>query len=467
MRRFRLNPRTTPLRLYVLTLCVCATAGCQQNATQIGAERNIIAEVITGSEITPNLRAISTPGGRISGSENGRRAEQWVADKLRSYGLAQVHFEPFTMTSWLDRKTEVTILDDPPVRLEIAQALGNTLSTPLEGITSEIVDVGHGVPDDFDARKSDLPGKFAMAHCGNMHRREKMDNALKCGALGLLHISNFEDRVIVGTCHRRPRPEPGIAITKKDGDMIAERLAKGEHVRVNVKVDAECWEAEPRNVVAEIPGVGPLAHEVIIIGAHLDSWHLGEGALDNGTGSATILEVARALRAADPHPKRTIRFVWFQGEEHGIFGSYAYARAHDDEMDRIRCVVNVDMPGEPRSFIHHGHPEMVPFLKRIIADLPGYGMEEDVHESVHIYSDHAPFMKRGVCAVSLSGEMGPGVKYYHTRGDLFENVEPRGLSGAAAVLAVLVHRLANDSDMPARRQDPDVLRQMHGWADEF
>ncbi|MBN1513354.1 MAG: Zn-dependent exopeptidase M28, partial [Phycisphaerae bacterium] len=222
-------------------------------------------------------------------------------------------------------------------------------------------------------------------------------------------------------------------------------------------------EACPRNVVGEVPGSGPLADQVVLVGAHLDSWHLAEGAMDNGSGAVTILEAARVLARVGPRPRRTIRFVWFMGEEHGLFGSEAYVKAHEEELDRIVAVINVDMAGEPRKFVTHGHPEVVSFLQAVVRDLPGYALESDVASNMHTYSDHAAFMKQGVCALAISGELGPGARFYHTPGDKYDTVDRRGVNGHAALVAVLARRLADADPMPAVRMDPAALAAEHGW----
>jgi len=449
--------------LFVLFASVClSTFGCRSG---VDVDRSLIAEILTASEVSPNLRAICIPGGRLSGSPNGEQAEQYVADKLREYGLANVHFEPFSMTTWQDRRTEVSILDDPPVSLEPAQSLGNCLSTPPEGVTGELVDVGIGVDDDFKAKGDLLRGRFALAHDGGPHRGRKMRSALRYGAVGLLLASDSDDQVIVGNCHDGPKPQPGIAITKAAGDRLAARLAAGETVRLNVKIDADAWECRPRNVVGEIPGSGPLAKQVVLLGAHLDSWHLAEGALDNGTGSATILEVARAMMKTGWRPRRTVRFVWFMGEEHGLLGSAAYVEQHKAALGRIAAMINVDMAGEPRKFVVFGHPEAMDLVKAVCDALRGYEVSCELVEARGAGSDHASFMNEGVCCIALHGEMGEGVKYYHTKLDKYEQVDRRSLNGAAAVLAVLArhfadaptpsHRLASPTSRPALQHSAD------------
>ena len=451
-----------------LLICILGAlivlGGCHPSLRDGGdVDRAVIGEVMMRSQFSANLRALCMPGGRLSGSPNGRRSEEYVASKLAEYGMDEVRFEPFEMLSWQDRKTVVTVLGDPPEVLDGALSLGNCLSTPPEGITAELVSVGGGSREEFDAVGERLHHKFGIVREGGLHRGVKMSIALTHGAAGLVQVSPLADRARVGQCHSTARPEPGITIIGSNGTELMDRLAGGGTVQLNIKIDADCWESTPRNVVGEIAGSGPLADEVVILGAHLDSWHLAEGAMDNGSGSAVILEAARALRAVGWHPRRTVRFVWFMGEEHGLCGSEAYVRDHADELDRIVAMVNVDMPGEPRRFATFGHPEIVEFLGGVRADLAGFEIAPDIANATWTASDHGPFMKQGVCALTLSGELGPGVKYYHSTGDTFESVDLPGTTGSAAVLAVLVRRLADCPERPSVRLDPARLAEEMGW----
>ncbi len=441
--------------------------GCHRPPLDSDAvDHHLLGEVMMHGELAENLRALCMPGGRLSGSENGHKAERYVAQKLRDYGFDSVHFEPFNMTTWRDRETVVTVLDDPPQVLEGALSLGNCLSTPPEGITAEVVYAKHGTEEQFEEVADRLDGKFALVREGNLHRAEKMKIALRHGAAGALQVSSLDDRARVGVCHSEPRTEPGVVITGADGARLIERIEAGETVRLNIRIVADAWEAIPNNVVGEIPGTGPLADEIVILGAHLDSWHLAEGAIDNGNGASSILETARALATAVAmgwQPKRTVRIVWFMGEEHGLFGSKAYVKAHADELDDIVAVVNIDMPGAPRKFHTFGHPEVIEFLQSVRADLAAFEIDENIGNATWTASDHAPFMKQGVCAIGLSGDLGDGVKFYHSSGDMYEVVDRRGTIQSSAVLAVLVRRLADCPRRPTERYDPAKLAEEMGW----
>ncbi len=429
------------------TALLLSLGGCRTPGEH--AERVAVGEIMLHSHFAANLRALSVPGGRLSGTENARQAEEFIAAQARSYGLKNVRFHAFEMHCWKDRTTDITLLVDPPRRYEGAVALGRTQSTPPGGVTAELVDVGDGRPEDFAAKADRLAGRIALTRDAGPTRWRKLELVRQYGGTGMLVMMPPEREPVIGNGHAEPRPEPA-AVIRHDADLLA-RVAGGETLRLNMSLETENWVCRPRNVIAEIPGRGPYAHEVIIVCAHLDSWHLAEGALDNGSGSTTVLEVARALASTGWRPRRTVRFIWFMGEELGLCGSEAYVRDHADELDDIVAVINLDMPGRPQQIGHYGHPEIEPFLERFVSDLSAYGLSPEIRTFRGTRSDHAPFMRAGVCALAIAGDIGPGGRHYHTTGDTYETVDRQGTIPTAAVVATLVRRLADADERPTVR----------------
>lgn len=437
-----------PCVLFLLAL------GCRQPAGD-HLDRWLIGEVVMRSEFSSNLRTLAMPGGRLTGTPNAERAQQFVADKLRAYGLKNVRAKPFDMTCWIVRQTQVTVAGDPPRELEGAIALAMTLSTPPDGVTAELVDLGAGTDEEIESHAAHLPGRFALVHDVRHERGVIVGKVVARGAAGVVFTSPAGRAPIIGNGHREPRPEP-VVVIPHDAEFLAQ-VAEGP-VRLTIRVDAEAWACRPGNIVGEIPGRGPLAREVVILSAHLDSWHLAEGAMDNGSGSAAILEAARALAALaarDWQPRRTVRFIWFMSEEIGLNGSRAYVRDHAAELDDIVTVINADMPGAPRRLVAFGHAEMAPWLKRVRDDLAAFELDVTISESRAMWSDHAPFMRQGVCTLAVGGELGPGAKHYHTAGDTYETVDRRGTVQSSAVFAVLLRRLADEPVRPTVRRPPD------------
>ncbi len=447
--RAPLTPSTNRLhfRLVLMLLGTTGLGGCQQPRAAFD-DRVVIGEVMLRSEFAANLRTLCLPGGRLAGTPNAEQAAEFVAQKLRAYGLQNVHFEPFEMSCWTVRQTRVSILDDPAHEIEGAIALARTQPTPPGGITAELIDLGDGKAEDFTVRGPELAGKFVLLREGES-RGPRVKLVCEQGAAGVVFLSRPERAPTIGNGHTSPRAEPVVVIPHDSN--LPDRLAAGETLRLNIQLDTENWNCQPRNVIGEIPGRGPLAREVVIVCAHLDSWHLAEGGMDNGSGSATILETARALTHIGWQPWRTVRFIWFMAEELGLEGSEAYVRQHVGELEHVVAVINMDMPGAPRRLAYNGDPVVEPFLQRLATDLAAYELSPEISRwTGGNGSDYAPFVQHGVCAMSIGGELGPGVQHYHTAGDTYETVDRRGTVQSSAVLGVLVRRLADEPQRPTR-----------------
>ncbi len=418
-------------------------SGCRLPAG-VTVDRLCVGEIMLQEHVGHNLRAICLPGGRLSGTTNAVHAARFIADRAGTYGLTNVHLELFTMPGWKLKGLTVDVDGDPPRALPEAIALGNTLSTPPGGLVAELVDGAAGTDDDFRQLGDAALGRLVLVQDGGDKRADKMRRALALGAAGLVVVSQPGRAPIIGSGHAEPRPEPGIAIRHEDGVALAEQLRVGQRVQLRIQLESETWDAAAFNTVAELPGRGPRATELVIVGAHLDSWHLAEGAIDNATGSIAVLEAARALAATGWRPRRTVRFVWYMGEEQNLSGSRAYVAAHACELPRVAAAINVDMPGAPRKLGAAGPPDLREKLQRVCAALPGFALSEEIGELSGEWSDHAPFVAAGVPTVALWGHHGDEVKHYHTAGDTFEVVDQRAVHESAAVLAVLVRKLADE-----------------------
>ena len=138
------------------------------------------------------------------------------------------------------------------------------------------------------------------------------------------------------------------------------------------------------------------------------------------------------------------------GEEQGLFGSAAYVQKHADEMENVVAMINVDMPGAPRTFGVFGHPEFEQFMTDLVGELPGYELNARMADPTGPWSDHHSFQQAGVCTLALRGELGDGVKCYHTVEDKYNVVDRRATVQSAAVLGVLLRRLADTPIRPTR-----------------
>jgi Zn-dependent M28 family amino/carboxypeptidase len=208
--------------------------------------------------------------------------------------------------------------------------------------------------------------------------------------------------------------------------------------------------------VADLPGRNP--DEVILAGAHLDSWDLAQGAGDNGTGTLVLWQAAKALVDQGLRPRRTIRFVSFMGEELGLLGSKTWVRTHVTELGTIRAMLNLDMVGEPTGFGTMLQPDLDPLLAALAGELAGLGLRTDIGHGLGLYSDHGPFLLAGVPVLTLRSHLPEAVGLaYHSERDTLDALDLGQLQRAAAVTAALLWRLAEADPLPTRTLDPSTV----------
>jgi hypothetical protein len=207
---------------------------------------------------------------------------------------------------------------------------------------------------------------------------------------------------------------------------------------------------EVYNTVAEIPGTEK-PDEVVICGAHLDSWDLGQGATDNGTGSAVILEAARILTANNVKPKRTIRFIWFSGEEQGLVGSREYVKAHEKEMDKVSAVFVHDTgTGYIKGIGLHGSKQCQPIFESEFTFLNHLGVK-DFSTNLMGGTDHAAFYPKGIPSFWFMQEGADYGLTHHTSSDTFDKAIEEDLIHGATVMALCALHAANRDEMLPRK----------------
>ena len=300
-------------------------------------------------------------GHRLTGSPQGAKAQDLADSLFRASGLPLVERFPFTAQAWSRGTIQLTVSDPQGMQHISAVALANT---PLDALVeAPIVDARNGLPADLDSLGDRVKGAALLINLGlvgapegtkNLHRSEKAALALKHGAALLLFVNQVEGHILLtGTASIDGNliAAPAACIATEDGIALRTRLAKGETLSARLHMDNRSSVVSAHNVIAEIPG-SRLPDEVILIGGHLDCWDLATGATDNGLGSFSILDLARAMQASPMRPERTVRFVLFMGEEQGLLGSRALVKHYQEKglLDKVRCMINLDMSGNPQGF---------------------------------------------------------------------------------------------------------------------
>lgn len=411
-------------------------------------------------------------GHRLTGSSNGRRAEQAADSLFRVAGLDQVHRFAFDASAWSRASVNVEVLQVGTWQALPSVALANT---PVScNVELDLVDAGNGLRADFDQAGDALRGKAVLMNLGlvgaptgtpNLHRSEKTALAIEHGAGAVLFVNNVEGHVLLtGTASIDGKliTIPAACITAEEGAGLRTTMLHDVHPRIRISMRNSVATVTAHNVIAEIRGTR-WPEEVVLVGGHLDSWDLATGATDNGLGSFSIIDLARCLRALDLRPLRTIRFVLFMGEEQGLLGSRAlvghYART--GELDHIRCMINLDMSGHPKGFGVGGPAGWADLVRtintRIHAHDTTFEAKEDEHPGLH--SDHQPFLLNGVPVLWPICDLGGHVYgCYHSSCDDIHLVDPQAMVDNVRFVGMLVHQLAMAPALPPRFA-PTELRE--------
>jgi len=426
----------------------------------------VTGEVFSGSETRENMRTLcDSIGGRLSGSAGARAALDFAEGLFRRYGLSDVHRETFDFQGWF--RGPFTCEVTAPRRFAVhALALGNTPSTPPGGVEAEVVDALHGNPIELDRLGSALKGKYAlvidevMPGGRWMHRSEVMFEVAKRGAAGLLYQTSEPGQLpMTGTCWMNGMsPIPGAGVSKEDGEWIRRALAHGEKVTVRIEMKNETPTTSSANLVGELAGDGP---EFVVVGAHIDSWDVAQGAVDNGTGTIAVIEAARALANSGMKPRAAIRFVLFTGEEPGLCGSNAYAAAHETELSKCRGMINCDMVGTPLGIRVMGHEETRAFFEELVKALPGFELTAPLSFRAGIYGDQQAFLIRGVpVVIPVSHLEDESARYYHTAADTYDKVDLKSLSPCAAFVGAIALELAWPEKRPIESLDEAGVKKL-------
>lgn len=354
-------------------------------------------------------------GTRVAGSDNGSRAGDYIAQEFTRAGF-QVERQEFTFEAWRDRGTSVQVVSPEPRQL---QALAIQYS-PAGVIEGEIVPVrGNGVESDFAA--ADARGRIALVIRGTIPFSDKAMNAARAGAIALI-IYNNAPGGFTGTLRNRVNI-PTIAISGNDARQLFDFLSRGI-VKVKISSDTAIEQKSGHNIIGTMPGE---TQEKIILGGHYDSVQAGPGANDNGSGTAVLLELARAL-AQEKH-KSTLVIIGFDGEEFGLFGSRYYVeQLAREERSRIRGMLNFDMLGAGSGPLLAGGDGTLGAMARDIAGRLGITARNFALGS-GAGSDHEPFQAAGIDTLFFSRDY----DLLHTPQDTLDQVRPEYLGEAGRV----------------------------------
>jgi len=473
-----------------------ARADGVESSPDATADAQILSEIHEHSEAMQNLEHLSDSiGPRLTGSPQLKQASDWTAEMFRSYGLSNVHLEPWTIAhSWSRGSAHARIVAPAEHPLTIAAA-GWSPSTKGT-LRGPVVLVKVEKKEDLESYRGKLKGAIVIAQEPTVLSPPKVEDPsdeyirpmqapppakgqppapspfARFQELGKARNEFFKNEGVAVILRDSGKPHgllnmTGIGGEKFEIGAIPTAFITGEGYRMlyrmlkhgAVEVEIEMTNSfsdkpvEVYNTVAELRG-SEKPEEVVILGAHLDSWDLGTGSTDNGTGSMAVLEAARTLAKLNLKPKRTIRFVLFTGEEEGLVGSKEYVKAHAKDLEKVSGVLVHDTgTGRVLALGLHDNYQDRQIVDQVLAPLRELKLlEPTVRRSFG--TDHASFDDAGVPGFYCVQDGAEYTKTHHSQSDTFDKVWKDELNQGAQVLAAWAYNTAQLPEMLPRRPLP-------------
>ena len=471
--------------------CLLSSVSCLLLSAQADSPQRLAARARGDTPLLGDLRELcDTIGGRPTGSPACDRAVEWAARKFRDIGIKDVSVEPFTGQSlWLPGSAEAAATEPVRFNIRIAAApMSPSTKGPLE---ARLLDAGEGKPEDFEKLGGAIKGAIVLVHSAEMKTFDDLfaeyvrnttllESARKYRPAAML-LESTRPR---GLLYRHPisldtsyAPMPTAVISREQAERLS-RLAQIGDVRVRLAIVNQMAPAyQSKNVIAEIRG-REKPDEIVLIGAHLDSWDLGTGAEDNGVNAAMVIDLARAFHDLGLVPRRTVRFALFTGEEQGMVGSQAYVARHRNELDRFAAVMMFDMgSGHTSGFFLNGREELRKPVNEALAAVDGLNAGQHLPDAID-GTDNFDFMISGIPNLVAFQDPTTYLPDYHAESDTLERVNAQEEKTNQAVAAILLWSLAENPERPAKRQTraeveklvidtklDEQMRAFHQWDD--
>jgi hypothetical protein len=487
-------------------VCKSATTPVVDNASATALDRKIIDEAKSHSEIMANLSYLSDEiGPRLTGSANLKRANEWTAERMESYGLTNVHLEAWTIPAGWERSGVYARLLEPDNGRSLLMASMGWAPGTKGRISADVAVIRAKNSKDLQTYRGKLRDKIVlqgeprhidpipdpdswMSFFGGPKQKPKANGhsagtsphgqisremiqtymarmAFRREMTAFLHNEGVAALLIDSEKPQGLLNMSGSWATFGGGDRassfeaVPTLFVSHDHYAMLYRLATRPAPARTRmelevtnrfipgpiavyNTVGEIRGKEK-PEECVILGAHLDSWDLGTGTTDNGTGSAIVLEAARILSRCGVAPKRTIRFILFSGEEEGLFGSREYVKKHKDELPRISlCLVHDTGTGKVTGIYLQNREAIKPIFERELVSLKALGVK-DLNLRPMPGSDHQSFDSAGVPGFAMEQDMSEYMWTHHSQSDTLDKAHEENLIQGAQSMAVVAMRVAN------------------------
>lgn len=395
-------------------------------------------------------------GPRLAGSPADKQAVAWALRAMKDAGLENVHAEPVKVTHW-ERGTARAEIVGPSARPFVVAALGGSVATPPGGVTAEVIEAA-GLAELGKLDPAAVKGKIVFLDPVMRRARDgsgygeavpnraggaRLAQSLGAVALLLRSIGTDHDRVAHTGAKRKDDHEiPAAAISVPDAEMLHRVLIAEKGTRVHLELTPRTLpDADSANVVGDVRG-REKPGEIVLVGAHLDSWDPGVGAIDDGAGVGIALETGRLLAARARHPRRTVRIVLFANEEHGLEGAKGYATAHAAEVPSHVAATEADFGADAVYAVQwRGDPAARDRFVALSQALAPLGVARDDGEG-GAGADVTPLLELGVPVIELKQDGSRYFDLHHTANDTLDKIDPPTLARAAAAFATAAWTLA-------------------------
>ena len=429
------------------------------------AASQILEAAQSNSRVMDILRHLTDRiGPRLSGSSGADAAVEWTAARMRADGL-NVSLQSVKVPRWIRGEETGELL--APSRQELSlTALGGSVATPRKGLTAEVIEVRSF--QELAERGDEVKGKIVYYHStmdpaldpfeaysrAVVFRARGAIEAARLGAVGSLIRSLAT--VSLRTPHTGamsydpdvPRIPHG-ALSTEDGDLLHRLIEEGEKPTLRFTLTSRREsDVESANVIGELPG-RERPEEIVLIGAHLDSWDLGTGAFDDAAGCALVMETPRLLKELGLIPRRTIRVVLFMDEETGLRGARRYAKLSPEELRAHVAAIEADAGADdPLGFSVSQGGRALKLVKKWAKMLEPVGASQ-VIEGGFGGADIGLLGRQGVLALGLLQDPTRYFFYHHSRADTFDKVDPEAMRRNLAAMAFMAYALAETEERPA------------------
>ena len=401
-------------------------------------------------------------GHRLSGSKSLEDAIDWILVQMKKDGLANVRGEPVMVPHWVRGSESATLISPRSTALHMI-GLGMSVGTPAAGITAPVL-----VVDDFeDLQKhaAEAKGKIVLFdhpfpldvapmegyRQAVAYRGGAPVAAAKVGAVATLirSVSSFSiQNPHTGSTRYDSTVTkiPAAALSIEDAEMLHRMQRRGERITLNLKMSAQTLpDAPSRNVVAEVRG-SERPDEVVVLGGHIDSWDVGQGAMDDGGCSVAAWEAVRLMSKLGLKPKRTVRVVLWTNEENGGRGGRGYRDAHMAELPKHSVAMECDNGVfKPLGFRFQGSAAGLELAKAVGAAAGASRVVSGEGEA-----DVGPILQRGVPGLALDVDDTKYFWYHHSSGDMMTVIDRKEFAQCVALMAAMAYLIA-DLDTPVPR----------------